>query len=111
MYLTATQTLVMILAMSLGTALTRFVPFLLFPQGKELPAVIVYLGKVLPPAMMGLLIIYCLKDVSVLAAPHGLPELIAIAVVVLLHVWRRNVLLSLAVGTGLYMFLVQAVFV
>ncbi len=111
MHLTATQTLVMILAMSLGTVLTRFVPFWLFPQGKKQPAVIMYLGKALPPAMMGLLIVYCLKDVSVMTAPYGLPELIAIVAVVLLHVWRRNVLLSLAVGTGLYMFLVQAVFV
>ena len=61
--------------------------------------------------MMGLLIVFCLKGVSLVQAPHGLPELIAIVVIIVLHLWRRNVLLSLAVGTALYMFLVQAVFV
>ena len=69
-----------------------------------------YLGKVLPPAMMGLLVAYCLKDVSLITAPHGIPEAIALAAVVGLHLWKRNVLLSIAGGTVLYMVLVQAVF-
>ncbi|MGI5823966.1 MAG: branched-chain amino acid transporter permease [Bacillota bacterium] len=111
MYLTPVQTLIIIAAISLGTIVTRFMPFLLFPEGRETPKVITYLGDVLPPAMMGLLIVYCLKGVSLIESPHGLPELIAIIVIVILHLWRRNVLLSLAVGTALYMFLIQAVFV
>lgn len=69
-----------------------------------------YLGKVLPPAVIGMLVIYCLKSVNVLAAPFGLPELIAVAAVILLHVWKRNNLLSIGAGTVLYMFLIQVVF-
>ncbi len=111
MSMTPVQTILTILALSLGIIVTRFTPFLLFPEGKEQPPIITYLGKVLPPAMMGLLIVFCLKGVSLVQAPHGLPELIAIVVIIVLHLWRRNVLLSLAVGTALYMFLVQAVFV
>lgn len=111
MSMTPVQTILTIFALSLGIIVTRFTPFLLFPEGKEQPPIITYLGKVLPPAMMGLLIVFCLKGVSLVQAPHGLPELIAIVVIIVLHLWRRNVLLSLAVGTALYMFLVQAVFV
>ena len=111
MSMTPVQTILTILALILGIIVTRFTPFLLFPEGKEQPPIITYLGKVLPPAMMGLLIVFCLKGVSLVQAPHGLPELIAIVVIIVLHLWRRNVLLSLAVGTALYMFLVQAVFV
>lgn len=96
--------------MSVGTILLRFLPFLLFPSGKKTPAFVTYLGKVLPFAMIGLLVVYCLKDVSVFSGSHGLPELIAIAVVVVLHVWRRNTLLSVASGTICYMLLVQFVF-
>ena len=88
----------------------RFLPFLLFPSGKKTPAFVTYLGKVLPFAMIGLLVVYCLKDVSVFSGSHGLPELIAIAAVVVLHVWRRNTLLSVASGTICYMLLVQFVF-
>ena len=96
--------------MSAGTILLRFLPFLLFPSGKKTPAFVTYLGKVLPFAMIGLLVVYCLKDVSVFSGSHGLPELIAIAAVVVLHVWRRNSLLSVASGTICYMLLVQFVF-
>ncbi len=96
--------------MSAGTILLRFLPFLLFPSGKKTPAFVTYLGKVLPFAMIGLLVVYCLKDVSVFSGSHGLPELIAIAAVVVLHVWRRNTLLSVASGTICYMLLVQFVF-
>lgn len=111
MPLTPLQTFVMILAVALGTMVTRFTPFFLFPEKKELPGIIVYLGRMLPPAMMGLLVVYCLKGVSLVQAPNGLPELIAIAAIVLLHSWKRNVLLSIGAGTAIYMFLVQAVFV
>lgn len=100
----------LVCVMSAGTILLRFLPFLLFPSGKKTPAFVTYLGKVLPFAMIGLLVVYCLKDVSVFSGSHGLPELIAMAVVVVLHVWRRNTLLSVASGTICYMLLVQFVF-
>lgn len=110
MPLTEIQTLIMILAVTFGTMITRFVPFLLFPQSKEPPKYILYLGRVLPPAMMGLLVVYCLKDVSLANSPHGLPELLAIAAIVIVHKWKVNVLISIGGGTLLYMFLVQVVF-
>lgn len=110
MYLTPLQTLGMILAVAAGTQLTRWLPFWLFPENKEPPAVVTYLGHVLPAACMGLLVVYCLKDVSWLSGAHGVPELVSIAVVLVLHKWKNNVLLSIAGGTALYMFLVQAVF-
>lgn len=110
MFLTPLQTLAMILAVAAGTQITRWLPFLLFPEQKKPPAWVTYLGRVLPPAMMGLLVVYCLKSVSWLAAPHGLPELLAIAAVVVLHRCKGNVLLSIAGGTVLYMILVQMVF-
>lgn len=100
----------MIFAVAFGTMITRFTPFILFPDSKEPPEVITYLGKVLPPAMMGLLVVYCLRNVSVVQSPHGLPELIAIAVIAALHKWKGNVLLSIGAGTVVYMALVQAVF-
>lgn len=104
------HTVLLVGVMSVGTILLRFLPFLLFPSGKKTPAFVTYLGKVLPFAMIGLLVVYCLKDVSVFSGSHGLPELIAMAVVVVLHVWRRNTLLSVASGTICYMLLVQFVF-
>lgn len=110
MELTAIQTLLMILAIALGTMMTRFLPFLLFPESKEPPVVISYLGRVLPPAMMGLLVVYCLRNVSFFEGTYGIPELIGIAVIVLLHSWKRNVLLSIGVGTLVYMVLVQGIF-
>ena len=93
-----------------GTMLTRFLPFLVFRPEKKTPEVIRYFGKVLPGAVFGMLVIYCLKNVSVIQAPHGLPELFSIAVVVALHLWKRNMLLSIAGGTVCYMVLVQTVF-
>ncbi len=99
---------ILIAVMSLGTMLLRFLPFLVFQ--KETPPYIAYLGRVLPGAIIGMLVIYCLKDVSVLSAPHGLPELIAGACVAGLQAWKRNSLLSILAGTALYMLLVQLVF-
>lgn len=110
MLLTPIQTLIMILAVAIGAMVTRFTPFLLFPEMKEPPKVIVYLGQVLPPAMMGLLVVYCLKSVSIWTSPHGIPELIAILVILMLHKWKSNVLISIGGGTIAYMFLVQMVF-
>lgn len=89
---------------------TRLLLFLFFPPGKEIPPAIRYLGRVLPPAVIGMLVIYCFQDVVITQSPFGLPELIAAAVVVALHVWKRNNLLSIGVGTVLYMFLIQNVF-
>lgn len=108
--MTLTQQLLTIAVIALGTALTRFLPFWVFPANKPAPRFIKYLGKVLPGAVFGLLIVYCLKNVSLMAAPYGLPELIAIVIVVALHLWKRQMLLSVAAGTISYMLLVQFVF-
>lgn len=105
------RSLCIIAVVSVITFSTRAIPFLLFPKGKEIPPLVKYLGAVLPPAVIGMLVIYCLKDVSMFAYPYAAPELIAGIVVVILHVWKRNNLLSIGVGTVLYMFLVQSVFV
>lgn len=109
--MTLAQQLITIAILALGTILTRFLPFLLFPAGRQTPKYVEYLGKVLPPAALGLLVIYCLKDVSFLSGNHGLPELISMALVTALHFWKRNMLLSIAAGTLCYMLLVQLVFV
>lgn len=108
--MTSTQQVITILMVILGTMATRFLPFILFPAGKPTPKYIQYLGKVLPAAVFGLLVIYCLKDVSILSGSHGIPELISIVVVVALHWWKRQMLLSIAGGTICYMLLVQFVF-
>lgn len=94
----------------LGTVLTRFLPYILFPEGKKIPRVINYLGKVLAPAVFGLLVIYCLRNVNFAGAHHGLPELISIAVVIALFVWKRGMILPMAGGTVCYMLLVHFVF-
>lgn len=108
--MTFTEQIMTVAIIVLATMLTRFLPFILFPAGKPTPKYIQYLGKVLPAAVFGLLVVYCLKDVSIFSGSHGLPELIAIAVVVLLHLWKRQMLLSIAGGTICYMLLVQLVF-
>ncbi|MFA9463280.1 MAG: branched-chain amino acid transporter permease [Velocimicrobium sp.] len=109
MRLTPLQTVITILAIALGTMITRFTPFLLFPEHKEPSNVIAYLGKVLPPAMMGLLVVYCLKGVSFRNAPHGIFEVLSIGFIIILHKWKNNVLLSIGGGTILYMLLVQMI--
>lgn len=93
------------------TLCTRALPFLLFRNTANIPRFVTYLGGVLPYAIMGMLIVYCLKSVSVLTYPYGIPELVSIAVVVLLHRWKHSTLLSVGTGTVLYMLLVQLVFV
>jgi branched-subunit amino acid transport protein AzlD len=99
---------VLIAAMSITTIMLRFLPFLVFK--KETPPYISYLGKVLPPAIIGMLVIYCLKDVTPTVSPYGIPELIAAACVVILQVWKRNSLISILTGTVIYMILIQMVF-
>ena len=95
---------------ALVTAVLRFLPFLIFGENRKTPPVIAYLGQVLPFAIMGMLVIYCLKDVSFAAAPFGIPEAIGCAAVAGLHIWKRNTLLSIGAGTVIYMLLVQFVF-
>ncbi len=99
---------ILVAVMALVTAALRFLPFLAFRR--RTPPYVAYLGRVLPAALIGMLVVYCLKDVRVASAPHGLPELISAAAVVLLQVWKRNSLLSILAGTLIYMALVQAVF-
>ena len=100
----------MIAVTALVTAATRFLPFLVFGEKRKTPAIITYLGKVLPCAIMGMLVVYCLKDVKPLAYPYGIPEALGIAFVAALHLWKRNSLLSIGAGTVFYMILVQVVF-
>ena len=108
--MTVTQQIITVALCVLGTVATRFLPFLVFSGDKPTPKYIQYLGKALPAAIFGMLVVYCLKNVSILAGSHGIPELIAIVVVVLLHLWKRQMLLSIAGGTVCYMLLVQFVF-
>lgn len=110
MPISAAMSLMIILIVAVSTFATRVVPFLVFPKGKEIPLLIQYLGKVLTPAVIGMLVVYCLKNTSLTAPPHGIPEALAVAVTATLHVWKRNNLLSIGVGTVLYMFLIQMVF-
>ena len=108
--MTLTQQIITVAMVVLATMLTRFLPFLIFPAGRPTPKYIQYLGKALPPAVFGLLIIYCLKNVSLFTGSRGVPELIAIVLLIVLHLWKRQMLLSIAGGTICYMLLVQFVF-
>lgn len=108
--MTLTQEILTIGLCALATMLTRFLPFLIFRADKPTPKYIKYLGKALPAAIFGMLVVYCLKNVSLLTGSHGIPELISIVLVVGLHLWKRNMLLSIGGGTVCYMLLVQWVF-
>ena len=108
--MTLAQQILTIAICALGTMTTRFLPFIVFSRGEETPKYIRYLGKALPGATFGMLIVYCLKNVSVLTYSYGLPELIGIAVTAGLHIWKRRTLLSIAAGTAVYMLLIQFVF-
>ena len=101
---------IVIIVMGLAVLATRIVPVLIFGRGEKVPEFILYLGRVVPYTAMGLLIVYCLRDVPVFEAPHGLPELIALAAVAATYIWKRNTIFSVVIGTALYMFLVQSVF-
>lgn len=103
------QSLVIIAVMAVGTMVLRFLPFVLF--SKNTPKWVLYLGKVLPYSIIAMLVVYCLKDIHPGKAYYGIPELIAVLFVVLLHKWKHNTLLSILGGTVCYMVLVQAVFV
>ena len=104
------HSMLLVAVVALVTIVLRFLPFLIFGENRKTPPLIAYLGQALPFAIMGMLVVYCLKDVSLTAAPFGIPELVGVAAVALLHVWKRNTLLSIGVGTVCYMLLVQLVF-
>lgn len=105
------SSLIMIAAVAIATFATRAASFVVFPKGKEVPPTVKYIGIVLPPAVIGMLVVYCLRSTQLFAYPYGIPELIACLAVIGLHAWKRNVLLSVGAGTVLYMALVQMVFV
>jgi len=111
MTLTPMETFIIICMVTLGTMITRFLPFLIFKGNKSNNSYINYLGTVLPYAAIGLLVVYCLKDVNFQGPTYGLPEAIAILGIIFLHYWKENILLSIGGGTVLYMVLVQAVFI
>ena len=99
-----------------GTVLTRFLPYIIFPERREVPGIIVYLGKVLGPAVFGLLVVYCLRNTNIITGfadggSHGIPELSASILTIIVYRWKRQMILSMAAGTILYMILVQTVFV
>ena len=102
--------LLIIIVMGIATMATRLLPVLIFGNGKKVPEYILYLGKVVPYTAMGLLIVYCLKDVSVFEAPHAIPEAIALAIVSVSYLWKRNSILSVVIGTLAYMVMVQLIF-
>jgi branched-subunit amino acid transport protein AzlD len=109
MEMTLIQGIITVAVVVLGTMTTRFLPFFVFPEGKKTPDYIRYLGTVLPFAVIGLLVIYCLKDISFSSFPFGLPEFLGILATALLHLWKKNMLLSIAGGTVLYMVLIWVV--
>ena len=100
----------MIAVIALTTAALRFLPFLIFGENRKTPSIVTYLGQVLPGAVMGMLVVYCLKDVDLTVFPFGVPEAAGCALVALLQIWRRNTLLSIGVGTVFYMLMIQFVF-
>lgn len=107
--MTEVQSAVTIGAVVLGTMATRFLPFLVFPKGKTLPKFVQYLGKALPRVAIGLLVVYCFKDVAS-SGTYGIPEILSVLLIIVLHKWKKNTLLSIGGGTALYMLLVQTVF-
>lgn len=108
--MTLMQQILTIAICALGTMLTRFLPFFVFREGKETPPLVSYLGAALPSAIFAMLVVYSLRSVDVFTGSHGLPEAIAILITVGLHLWKRQMLLSIAGGTLCYMLLVQVVF-
>ncbi len=108
--MTPMQIFITLLVAMLGTVLTRFFSFLVFPAGKETPAFIRYLGVVLPASALGMLVVYCYKSIDLTSGNHGLPELLAGAVVVILQKWKKNMFLSILLGTAVYFILIRIVF-
>lgn len=102
--------ILIVAAMVIGTQITRFLPFVLFPEGKKTPEFVNYLSRTLPYAAMGLLVVYCLRNIDLGTVPYGLPEILSVVLIVILHRWKGNTLLSIGAGTICYMILVQHVF-
>ena len=105
--MTTKESMITIAIIMLGTMITRFLPFIIFPEHKTPPKYIQYLGKTLPTAVIGLLVVYSLKDIRFLKGNHGIPEIAAIISIITIHIWKKNILLSILSGTALYMILVQ----
>ncbi|MCH4031622.1 MAG: AzlD domain-containing protein [Lachnospiraceae bacterium] len=108
--MTNEQMVITFVLVTAATVMTRFLPYVLFPEGRKVPSVITYLGKVLGPAVFGLLVVYCLRNVSITSPSHGIPELIACLVTIGLYVWKRGMVLPMAGGTIVYMILLHTVF-
>jgi len=111
MTLTSIETFIIICMVTIGTMITRFLPFIIFQGSKSNNSYISYLGQFLPYSAIGLLVVYCLRSVNFKSPTYWLPEAIAIICIIVLHYWKENTLLSIGVGTVLYMILVQAVFI
>lgn len=111
MRMPSAQAISIVAVVAICTYLTRAGAFLLFGGKRDVPPAVKYLGRVLPAAIIAILVIYCLRGITPMTFPYGLPELIGVAAVVLLHIWKRNILLSIGVGTALYMILIQMVFI
>ena len=109
--MTQTEQLITIAVVAAATMATRFLPFILFPQSRETPKYVQYIGRVLPPAVFAMLVVYCFKDIAPFSYPYALPELISLVLVAFLHLWKRNMLLSIASGAVCYMLLLNLVFV
>lgn len=107
--MTLSRQLIIITMVVIGTLITRFLPFLVF-SGKKTPKFVKYLGEYLPGAVFAMLVVYCLKSISIIDGSHGIPEAVSLVTVVLLHLWKRQMLLSISIGTVLYMILIQTVF-
>lgn len=105
--MTILQQIITIGLCMLGTMATRFLPFIVFSEKRETPAFIQYIGKFLPSAVFGMLVVYCLRNVDITQAAYGLPELISILATVGIHLWKRQMLLSIAAGTACYMLLLH----
>ena len=108
--MTGAQAVITILIVAAATYMTRSLPFILFPAGKEVPLYVRYLGSVLPYATIAMLVVYCFRYIQPLEWPHGIPEFISLAVVVLMQLKKHNILLSIAVGFAVYMVLIRVVF-
>ena len=109
--MSVTQTIITIALVILGTMITRFAPFIVFTSKRPTPEYVKYLGKVLPSAALAMLVIYSFKDINFMSSSHGIPEIISSILVVILHFWKRHMLISIVGGTVLYMILVQFVFI
>ena len=105
--MTLTEQIITIALCAFATMLTRFLPFIIFSEKRETPAIIQYLGKKIPAAIFGMLVVYCLRNVNIMQSNHGIPEAIAIIVTISLHLWKKQMLFSIAGGTATYMLLIQ----